>query len=240
MSILESDGCIPSRCITEPVHRPSIFPLKIVECTHGNKNTGGFIYCKRKGLEMEKAFSTPKNEMKNSCGEAVYHNAYLYFSLICHFCENRYRRRGEGRGGGGCSSNGWLVHCLDLTSHNNLFSTQTFQKSVSILCSYCSLLSANLRHTLCFSKIRLSSRWWILFKFCSEIRHCRSNERSFWSFRRFDGFHAVTVTIAEVHKKTYGKPKVIKSIVKTEQDNKTVSYKIFSKCRIRISLNGGC
>ena len=146
----------------------------------------------------------------------------------------------RGGGGGGCSSNGWLVHCLDLTSHNNLFSTQTFQKSVSILCSYCSLLSANLRHTLCFFKIRLSSRWWILFKFCSEIRHCRSNERSFWSFRRFDGFHAVTVTIAEVHKKTYGKPKVIKSIVKTEQDNKTVSYKIFSKCRIRISLNGGC
>ena len=90
------------------------------------------------------------------------------------------------------------------------------------------------------SKIRYSSRWWILFKLCSEIRHCRSNERSFWSFRRFDGFHAVTVTIAAVHKETYEKPKVIKSIAKTEQDNKTVSYQIFSKCRIRISLNGGC
>ena len=81
--------------------------------------------------------------MKNSCGEAVYHNAYLYFSQICHFCENRYRRRGEGRGG--CSSNGGVVHCLDLTSHNNLFSTQTFQKSVSILCSYCSLLSGEFK-----------------------------------------------------------------------------------------------
>ena len=112
MSILESDGCIPSRCITEPVHRPSIFSLKIVECTHGNKNTGGFIYCKRKGLEMEKAFSTPKNEMKNSCGEAVYHNAYLYFSLICHFCENRYRRRGEGRGGGGGVFEQWMISSL--------------------------------------------------------------------------------------------------------------------------------
>ena len=240
MSILESDGCIPSRCITEPVHRPSIFSLKIVECTHGNKNTGGFIYCKRKGLEMEKAFSTPKNEMKNSCGEAVYHNAYLYFSLICHFCENRYRRRGEGRGGGGVRAmDDWFTAWtwpVITTSFRPKRSKNLYPFSVATVVYWV----ANLRHTLCFFKIRLSSRWWILFKFCSEIRHCRSNERSFWSFRRFDGFHAVTVTIAEVHKKTYGKPKVIKSIVKTEQDNKTVSYKIFSKCRIRISLNGGC
>ena len=73
--------------------------------------------------------------------------------LICIFhwfatsARNGYRRRGEGRGGvgGGCSSNGRLVHCLDLTSHNNLFSTQTFQKSVSILCSYCSLLSGEFK-----------------------------------------------------------------------------------------------
>ena len=59
---------------------------------------------------MEKAFSTPKNEMKNSCGEAVYHNAYLYFSLICHFCENRYRWRGEGRGGGLFEQ--WMISSL--------------------------------------------------------------------------------------------------------------------------------
>ena len=31
----------------------------------------------------------------------------------------------------------------------------------------------------------------------------------------------MTVTIAEVHKETYRKPKVKKSIAKTEQDNKT-------------------
>ena len=49
--------------------------------------------------------------MKNSCGEAVYHNAYLYFSLICHFCENRYRWRGEGRGGGGVFEQ-WMISSL--------------------------------------------------------------------------------------------------------------------------------
>ena len=71
------------------------------------KIPGDLSTASERGWRWRKICS-PKNEMKNSCGEAVYHNAYFYFSLsICHFCENGYRLSAQRRlgvfflGGGG-------------------------------------------------------------------------------------------------------------------------------------------
>ena len=77
------------------------------------KIPGDLSTASERGWRWRKCCS-PKNEMKNSYGMAVYHNAYFYFSLIsiCHFCENAWVQAfraktfgwfffGGGGGGGG-------------------------------------------------------------------------------------------------------------------------------------------
>ena len=55
------------------------------------KIPGDLSTASERGWRWRKICS-PKNEMKNSYREAVYHNAYFYFSLISiwHFCENAW------------------------------------------------------------------------------------------------------------------------------------------------------